>query len=122
MAKKLLFSLTKKDFDVKAFQAGGKGGQHQNKVSTAIRITHRASGAAGVSRSQKSQYQNKKLAFDRLIKTSKFNLWLNRQVFEITSEKTIDEMVDESIQDKNLKIEIRDENNKWAIYNLDERS
>ena len=32
MAKELLFSVTKDDFDWDYFRAGGKGGQHQNKT------------------------------------------------------------------------------------------
>ena len=32
MPKELLFSLTKKDFEIQTFRSGGKGGQNQNKV------------------------------------------------------------------------------------------
>ena len=40
MEKKLLFSITRKDFDVQTFCAGGPGGQHQNKTASAVRIVH----------------------------------------------------------------------------------
>jgi len=42
--KNKLFSLTKKDFDIQTFRAGGKGGQKQNKISSGVRIIHRESG------------------------------------------------------------------------------
>jgi protein subunit release factor B len=40
MGKELLFSLTKKDFRIDTFRAGGKGGQKQNKTSSGVRVTH----------------------------------------------------------------------------------
>ena len=65
MAKKeLLFSLTKKDFVVETFRAGGKGGQKQNKTDSGVRIKHPASGAVAESREERSQHQNKKIAFN----------------------------------------------------------
>ena len=71
--KELLFSVTKKDFELQFFRAGGKGGQKQNKTSSACRIVHKASGATGESREQRQQIANKKLAFQRLIKESGVN-------------------------------------------------
>jgi protein subunit release factor B len=68
--KMLLFSVTKKDLDVQTFRSGGKGGQNQNKVESGVRIIHRASGAVGESREYRDQPQNKKAAFQRMIKTS----------------------------------------------------
>jgi len=38
MSKELLFSLTKKDFRVDTFRAGGKGGQKQNKTNSGVRV------------------------------------------------------------------------------------
>ena len=65
MKKELLFSITKKDFEVQTFRSGGKGGQHQNKTDSGVRIIHRASGAVGESRSERSQLVNKRLALKR---------------------------------------------------------
>jgi peptide chain release factor len=72
--KKLLFSLTKDDFDFQAIRAGGPGGQHQNKTSSAIRVIHSPSGASAISREHKSQLQNKKSAFTKLVNNDKFKL------------------------------------------------
>lgn len=109
-----LFTLTKKDFEIQTFRAGGKGGQHQNKVESGVRIIHRASGAVGESRSDRSQHRNKGLALHRLVASPKFRLWLNWVAWEITSGKTIEERVEEAMQPKNLKIEVQDESGRWV--------
>lgn len=60
--KQLMFSVTLADCDMQTFRAGGKGGQNQNKRDTGVRIIHRASGARGEARDERSQLQNKRLA------------------------------------------------------------
>lgn len=62
----LLFSVTVKDCEVQTFRAGGKGGQNQNKRDTGVRIIHHPSGARGEARDERSQLQNKRLAFKRM--------------------------------------------------------
>lgn len=64
--RELIFSVTLKDCDVQTFRSGGKGGQNQNKRDTGVRIIHRASGARGEARDERSQLQNKRLAFKRM--------------------------------------------------------
>jgi protein subunit release factor A len=64
--KELIFSVRKSDLKIVAFCAGGPGGQHQNKVATAIRITHKETGISATSREHKSQHRNRKAAFRRL--------------------------------------------------------
>ena len=56
--KELLFTIRKKDFEIQTFRSGGKGGQHQNKTDSGVRIIHKASGAVGESRNDKSQHRN----------------------------------------------------------------
>lgn len=73
--RQLILRLTKKDFDVQVFRAGGKGGQKQNKTSSGVRIIHRASGAVGEARDQRSQPQNKRNAFLRLTESPRFKAW-----------------------------------------------
>lgn len=75
MSKELLFSITKKDFDVQTFRCSGPGGQNVNKVETGVRIVHRESGAVGESREERKQGQNKKIAFARLVKSPVFQAW-----------------------------------------------
>lgn len=113
MKKELLFTITKKDFDVQTFRSGGPGGQHQNKVNSGVRIVHRASGAVGESRTDRSQHRNRRLALERLVKSGKFKIWQARKVSELTSGKTIKQKVDEAMLPENLKIEARDKSGRW---------
>lgn len=108
--KKLLFSITKKDFRVDYYRGSGNGGQKKNKTSSACRITHLDSRAVGQSEDERSQLQNKKLAFDRLINSDKFKGW-----YQIETAKhlglvaDIEKQVDEWMKDENLKVEYIDE-------------
>lgn len=73
MREKLL-SVTLKDCDVQTKRGTGKGGQNRNKRDTAVRIVHRASGAVGEAQDQRSQLQNKRLAFRRMAESEKFKV------------------------------------------------
>lgn len=66
MGRELIFSFTKKDFNIQTFCTGGPGGQNQNKNSNGVRIVHKESGLFSESRVHKSQKQNKKAAFRKL--------------------------------------------------------
>lgn len=48
------------------FRSGGKGGQHVNKVETAVRAIHLPTGVSVVSMQGRDQHTNKKLALIRL--------------------------------------------------------
>jgi protein subunit release factor B len=111
--KELLFSVTKKDLEIQTFRAGGKGGQHQNKTDSGVRIIHRDSGAVGESRSERSQHRNKKIALKRLVDSAKFKLWLNRKAYEINKGKNIEKMIEETMIPENLKIEVKNDQGKW---------
>ena len=113
--RELLFTVTAKDCELETFRAGGKGGQHQNKKDTGVRIIHKDSGAVGESRSERSQYQNKKLAFQRLVEDKKFKVWVNRMAYELSKGKSLMEMVDDSTEPKYLKIEIKDPKGRWRV-------
>lgn len=117
MEKELLFSLNKKDFELQFFRAGGKGGQKQNKTSSACRIIHKESGAVGESREERSQHANRKIAFDRLTKSSKFKVWLNMRIFECVEKISIDKKIEDSMVDSNLLVEVKDENDNWVDIN-----
>ncbi|WP_456312647.1 peptide chain release factor H [Pseudomonas shirazensis] len=61
-------SILENDIQYQAMRSSGAGGQHVNKVSSAIRATHVPTGIAVVSMDSRSQHQNKKLATERLFK------------------------------------------------------
>ncbi len=54
------------DLVFEALRAGGPGGQHQNRTESAVRVTHRPTGASAVARDQRSQHRNRALALARL--------------------------------------------------------
>lgn len=106
MSKELLFRLTAKDFEVQYFSAGGHGGQNMQKNATACRIVHPTSGAVGISRDERSQLQNKKKAFMRLVNSEKFKTWHKLECAKRLGQAVdIEEWVNEQMRPKNLLIE-----------------
>lgn len=115
--RKPLFSVTIHDCRVDTFRSGGKGGQHQNKTESGVRVTHHPSGAVGESREERSQHLNKRNAFRRMAETDRFQLWAKRRASELQCGKTIEEKVDEQMSPEHLLVEVRDEQGRWAPDN-----
>lgn len=81
------------DISYQAMRSSGAGGQHVNKVSSAIRATHLPTGIQVVAMDSRSQHQNKKLAYERLLvkirekhfeslKTNELTQWKNQMQIE----------------------------------------
>ena len=99
--RRRVLSVTAADCDIQTFRSGGKGGQNQNKRDTGVRIIHRASGARGEARDERSQLQNKKLAWRRMYADPKFQLWMRRELGQIALDEST------SIPPDELLIEVR---------------
>ncbi len=54
------------DCDVQTTRRSGPGGQHRNKVESAIVITHRPSSVVGQASERRSQHENRRIAITRL--------------------------------------------------------
>jgi len=52
--------------DIRRTRHSGPGGQHRNKVETAIEITHRPTGIVSFAAERRSQEQNRQVAISRL--------------------------------------------------------
>ncbi|MGD8361196.1 MAG: peptide chain release factor-like protein [Gemmatimonadota bacterium] len=51
---------------VETFTAGGKGGQHQNRTESGVRLVHLPTGIVVTAREERSQFRNKAMALSRL--------------------------------------------------------
>lgn len=113
MTKQLLFSVRISDCRVDTFRCPGNGGQNVNKVETGVRIVHPPSGAVGQSCDERTQGQNKKIAWRRMAESEKFKAWHLQVTSELLTGKTVEQRVEEAMEPHNIKVEVRKEG-RWG--------
>lgn len=103
--KKLLFSVTKKDLDIQYFSGTGAGGQFRNKHQNCVRMYHKDSGARVTGQSSRDRKSNLKEAFNNIVKSQKFKIWINQESYEKINKINIEKIVEDAMSSENLIVE-----------------
>jgi protein subunit release factor B len=67
IARLLKLGLTLEEFEERFSRSSGPGGQHVNKVSTAVTLRHVPTGRSVTAQDSRSQSYNRQLAWERLL-------------------------------------------------------
>ena len=113
--RKLLFSITRKDFTITYFSGTGAGGQHRNKHQNCVRMTHKESGASATAQNQRSRPQNEREAFLKIVHSPMFKIWHSKKVAELLGRaETAEARARKSMMPKTVRVEVKSDEGLWT--------
>ena len=80
--------INQNDLRIDTYRASGAGGQHVNKTSSAIRITHIPTGVVVACQTERSQLQNRETAM-KMLRSKLYEIEQEKQNNEITSTRRL---------------------------------
>ncbi len=85
-AKETDFEIKPDELEIEFYRSGGPGGQNVNKVSTAVRLTHKPSGLVVTSQEERSQARNKERALE-IMRTKLLDMKRRTEVGDISEKR-----------------------------------
>lgn len=119
MPRQKLVSVTIHDCKVDTFAVGGHGGSGKDTCNSGVRVRHEPSGASGEGRDSRSQHDNKRDAFMKMIRSSVFQAWLRLESAKVLRGRNfVEQEVERLMQPKYLRIETKDDRGRWSAANI----
>ncbi len=85
-AEEVEIEINPNDLQIETYRASGAGGQHVNKTSSAIRITHLPTGLVVECQDERSQFKNKDKAM-KILRSRLYNMKQKEQADKISAER-----------------------------------